>query len=135
VAYLFQHTILRGLEYASGDGKDVSLDYRLVVFACLDPICADGQLLMDLFVNFDCDPDRTDTVLLERLFKLLCACVVNPDALSDPMSGSSQLLQPQRNVLRYAALRCLNQAMHSLFDWQQKMCSAFPLTIATVHQD
>jgi hypothetical protein len=126
VAYLFQHTILRGLEPASGDGKDVALDYRLVVFACLDPICADGQLLMDLFVNMDCDPDRTDTVLLERLFKLLCGCIVNPDALGDPLSANGQLQQQHRNMLRYAALRCLNQALHSLFDWQQEMSSACP---------
>lgn len=124
VAYLFRHTILKGLEPAGGEGKDVDLDYRFVVFACLDPICADGQLLMDLFVNFDCDPDRTDTVLLERLFKLLSSCITNPDALHDASGNSGALPQAQRNLLRYAALKCLCQALHSLFQWHEQLSGA-----------
>jgi hypothetical protein len=120
VAYLFRHTILKGLEPGSGDSRDVGADYRFVVFKCLDTICADGQLLMDLFVNFDCDPDRTDTVLLERMFKALNNIVANPDTLQDPSAGV-QLPTSQRSMLRYAALTALVQAMRSLYDWHESL--------------
>ena len=38
---------------------------RVVVLRCLREVCADGQLLVDLFVNYDCDLDSSN--LFERL--------------------------------------------------------------------
>jgi Guanine nucleotide exchange factor in Golgi transport N-terminal len=126
VAYLFRHTVLKGLEPAA-DGRDATaaLDYRLVVFRCLDPLCADGQLLMDLFVNFDCDPDHTETVLLERLFKALNGCITNPDALAEP-GAAGPMPTAQRNMLRYAALKYLGQAMRALYEWHESLSGAPP---------
>ena len=123
VAYLFRHTFLKGLEPAAAEAAGPSLDYRFTVFRCLDSVCADGQLLMDLFVNFDCDPDRTDTVLLERMFKALNTCIANAEALGEPGANAAMPVT-QRNNLRYAALKCMSQAMHALFDWHERVASA-----------
>lgn len=123
VAYLFRHTILKGLEPAGDAAHAPTMEFRLVVFRCLDALCVDGQLLMDLFVNFDCDPDRSDTVLLERMFKALAACVSHPDALTEPAAQGAMPLA-QRSVLRYAALKCLGQAMRALFEWHERVSGA-----------
>lgn len=89
---------------------------------------------MDLFVNFDCDPDRTDTVLLERLFKLLTSVITNPDALHDASGSNGALPQAQRNRLRYAALTYLCQALHSLFDWHEQLSGPLPCPDVAVKQ-
>ena len=33
----------------------MDLGQRAVVLRCLEAQCSDGQLLVDLFVNYDCD--------------------------------------------------------------------------------
>jgi hypothetical protein len=121
----------------------VSPDFRSVVFACLEPICSDGQLLMDLYVNFDCDPDRTDAVLLERMFRGLIGAVTAPDALveaaPDPKAvggpaggggqyggGSAPMPREQRLALRASALACLSRMLHALFEWHQLRVGASP---------
>jgi len=38
---------------------------RVVVLRCLREVCSDGQLLVDLFVNYDCDLNSSN--LFERL--------------------------------------------------------------------
>jgi hypothetical protein len=119
VAYLFRHTILKGLD-PPGEFKDVAVEYRSVAFACLAPVCSDGQLLMDLYVNYDCDPDRSDNVLLERMFKGLINAVNNPDSLQEANSASPMTVI-QRNQLRYGALSCISRMLHALFKWHGSM--------------
>ena len=43
----------------------VAVCCRVVVLRCLREVCADGQLLVDLFVNYDCDLDSSN--LFERM--------------------------------------------------------------------
>lgn len=56
---------------------------RVVVLRCLREVCADGQLLVDLFVNYDCDLGSSN--LFERLINGLvkmaqAALPVNTDS-------------------------------------------------------
>lgn len=56
---------------------------RVVVLRCLREVCADGQLLVDLFVNYDCDLGSSN--LFERLINGLvkmaqAALPVNADS-------------------------------------------------------
>ncbi len=48
----------------------------MVVLRCLREACADGQLLVDLFVNFDCDLDSSN--LFERLINGLVKIAQQP---------------------------------------------------------
>jgi hypothetical protein len=115
VAYLFRHTILKGLD-PPGEFKNVAIEYRFVAFACLEPVCSDGQLLMDLYVNYDCDPDRSDTVLLERMFKGLINTINNPESLQDA-AAATPMTTLQRNELRGRALGCVTGMLRALFQW------------------
>ena len=115
VAYLFRHTILKGLD-PPGEFKNVAIEYRFVSFACLEPVCSDGQLLMDLYVNYDCDPDRSDTVLLERMFKGLINTINNPESLQD-INAANPMTTLQRNELRYRALGCVTGMLRAFFKW------------------
>ena len=42
---------------------------RAILLSCLRVLCADAQLLVDVFVNFDCDLDSGN--LFERLVNSL----------------------------------------------------------------
>ena len=94
----------------------MAIEYRFVSFACLEPVCSDGQLLMDLYVNYDCDPDRSDTVLLERMFKGLINTINNPESLQD-INAANPMTTLQRNELRYRALGCVTGMLRAFFKW------------------
>ncbi len=49
---------------------------RVVVLRCLREVCADGRLLVDLFVNYDCDLNSSN--LFERLVNGLVKMAQTP---------------------------------------------------------
>lgn len=63
---------------------------RCVVFSCLKQVCADGQLLLDLFVNYDCDLQAGN--LFERTVAALLAIAQAPHT----PGGDQTLLQQVR---------------------------------------
>lgn len=132
VAYLFRNTLLKGVEPVDERGA-VDLEYRQVVLRCLRPVCRDGQLLMDLFVNFDCDPERTDSVLLERLFRALVHAANSPDTLADP--GGPDMLPAHRNRLRSESLSCITQMLKALFLWHSESAGLQLLTEEPAESD
>lgn len=103
----------------------MAIEYRFVSFACLEPVCSDGQLLMDLYVNYDCDPDRSDTVLLERMFKGLINTINNPESLQD-VSAANPMTTLQRNELRYRALGCVTGMLRAFYKWHSAVSGALP---------
>jgi hypothetical protein len=52
------------------------LGQRLVVLRCLEAQCGDGQLLVDLFVNYDCDLEGAN--LFERMVAALVRIAQTP---------------------------------------------------------
>lgn len=118
VTYLFTNTLLKGIEPSdSSDGKTppVDVDFRIVVLRCLRPVCTDGQLLIDLFVNYDCDAQGQTVDLFDRLFKGLIKCAITPEALQDGAAGDMTAVQ--RNRLRQEALSCVVAMLESLNTW------------------
>jgi hypothetical protein len=83
---------------------------------------------MDLYVNYDCDPDRSDTVLLERMFKGLINAINNPDSLQDA-SAANPMTTLQRNELRYRALGCVTGMLCAFYQWHSTV-SGTHLTLA-----
>ena len=61
---------------AGGPPPAVDLGQRLVVLRCLEAQCGDGQLLVDLFVNYDCDLEGAN--LFERMVAALVRIAQTP---------------------------------------------------------
>ena len=61
---------------AGGQAPAVDLGQRLVVLRCLEAQCGDGQLLVDLFVNYDCDLEGAN--LFERMVAALVRIAQSP---------------------------------------------------------
>lgn len=49
----------------SGASAPIDVGHKAVVIRCLEAICDNGQLLVDIFVNYDCDLEGAN--LFERL--------------------------------------------------------------------
>jgi brefeldin A-inhibited guanine nucleotide-exchange protein len=82
---------------------------KAVALRCLQALCSDGQLLVDLFVNYDCDLGGAN------LFERTIAALVRVAQGSHPPAGSAELAEAQ--ALRYEALRCLTSALDALKKW------------------
>ena len=83
---------------------------------CLKALCSDGQLLVDLFVNYDCDLGGAN------LFERTITALVRVAQGSHPPAGSAEAGETQ--ALRYEALRCLASALDSLRDWYDASVTA-----------
>lgn len=83
---------------------------RVVVLRCLREVCADGQLLVDLFVNYDCDLGSSN------LFERLVNGLVKMAQASLPVAADQQQIA-QEQWLRQEALQCLASAAEALFKW------------------
>ncbi|KAL4543975.1 hypothetical protein Ndes2437B_g01778 [Nannochloris sp. 'desiccata'] len=100
---------------ASGAGAAAALPpaadtaQKAVALRCLQALCSDGQLLVDLFVNYDCDLGGAN------LFERTIAALVRVAQGSHPPAGSAELGEAQ--ALRYEALRCLTSALDALKKW------------------
>ncbi|WIA22572.1 hypothetical protein OEZ86_009559 [Tetradesmus obliquus] len=90
-----------------------SYSYKVVVLRCLREVCADGQLLVDLFVNYDCDIGSSN--LFERLINGL----VKMAQQALPVNSDAQQLQ-QEQWLRQEALQCLASASAALLSWYRQ---------------
>ena len=82
---------------------------KAISLRCLQALCSDGQLLVDVFVNYDCDLGGAN--LFERTINALVRVAQG----SHPPSGSLEAAETQ--ALRYEALRCLASALDALKDW------------------
>jgi hypothetical protein len=56
------------------------LQYRSTLLRVLMEICRDGQLLVDMFVNYDCDIDSSN--LFERMVNALVRIAQQPPVVS-----------------------------------------------------
>jgi hypothetical protein len=86
---------------------------RVVVLRCLREVCADGQLLVDLFVNYDCDLGSSN------LFERLVNGLVKMAQAALPVNSDAQQLQ-QEQWLRQEALQCLASASQALLSWYRE---------------
>ncbi|KAI8465270.1 MAG: hypothetical protein J3K34DRAFT_525495 [Monoraphidium minutum] len=95
---------------AAGGPAINSYSYKVVVLRCLREVCCDGQLLVDLFVNYDCDLDSSN------LFERLVTGLVKMAQAPLPQGGDYTAVQ-QEQWLRQEALQCLSSASEALLAW------------------
>jgi hypothetical protein len=90
---------------------------RVVVLRCLRELCADGQLLIDLFVNYDCDLDGSN------LFERLISGLVKMAQAALP-HGADAAAQQQEQWLRQEALQCVASAAEALWRWHRERAAS-----------
>lgn len=66
--------------------KSASLDQKLMVLELLKKICGTPQKLLDIFINYDCDPEALDSNIFEKITSDMCKIVQSKGEI-DPQSG------------------------------------------------
>ncbi|KAL0051487.1 hypothetical protein WJX82_008426 [Trebouxia sp. C0006] len=88
----------------------VDMAQRFVVIRCLRAQCESGQLLVDLFVNYDCDLEG------QNLFERMVLALVRLAQGNVPQDATAQLIAEEQ-AMRLAALQCLVNILRSLVEW------------------
>jgi brefeldin A-inhibited guanine nucleotide-exchange protein len=101
------------------DASPVPYGQRVTVLRCLGHQCRDAQLMVDLFVNYDCDLNNTN--LFERVTATLLG-VVREGCPADVASGL--ILPTQEAAMRVAATRALTDMTLALAKWIDKDAAA-----------
>lgn len=94
------------------DGSDCPLNLKLSVLRMLEKVSKDSQMLVDLYVNYDCDLEAPN--LFERMVTTLSKIAqgtqsVDPNTVTASPSGS----------IKGSALQCLVNVIKSLVDWEK----------------
>ncbi|CAI9269082.1 unnamed protein product [Lactuca saligna] len=106
IGIFFPLTVLRPL-----DSSECPLNLKLMVIRMLEKICKDPQLLIDLYVNYDCDFDSPNS--FERMVTTLSKIAQGTQEL-DPNNVNSI----QTGTLKGSSLQCLVNVLKSLVEWE-----------------
>lgn len=103
----FPLIVLRSL-----DGSEYPLNLKLSVLRMLEKVCKDPQMLIDLYVNYDCDFDAPN--LFEKMVTTLSRIAqgtqnVDPNSVNATQIGS----------IKGSSLQCLVSVLKSLVDWEK----------------
>jgi len=101
---------------SSGVVSPATSSAKLVVLRCLAAACQDGQVLVDLFVNYDCDLEGAN--LFERTLAALVR-IAQGKLGSNGEAGatSSGVSSEDENSARFEALSCLVSCLQALVQW------------------
>ncbi|KAG9443870.1 hypothetical protein H6P81_015210 [Aristolochia fimbriata] len=107
VGVFFPLIILRSL-----DSSDTPLNQRTSVLRMLEKVCKDPQLLVDIFVNYDCDLEAPN--LFERMVHSMSR-IAQGTLNADPNAVNSS----QTTSVKGSSLQCLVNVLKSLVDWEK----------------
>ncbi|XP_047309757.1 brefeldin A-inhibited guanine nucleotide-exchange protein 5-like [Impatiens glandulifera] len=94
------------------DSMECPLNQKLAVLGVLEKICKDSQMLVDLFVNYDCDLEAPN--LFERMVTTLSKLAQGTQNM-DPKSVTAS----QMSSIKSSSLQCLVNVLKSLVDWEK----------------
>ncbi|KAI4380307.1 hypothetical protein MLD38_006512 [Melastoma candidum] len=103
----FPLIVLRSL-----DAPEAFTTQKTSVLRMLEKICKDSQMLVDLYVNYDCDLEAPN--LFERMVTSISKIVQSTQS-SDPNSGPPS----QAASVKSSSLQCLVSVLKSLVDWEK----------------
>ncbi|KAG4388952.1 hypothetical protein GLYMA_09G268400v4 [Glycine max] len=86
---------------------------KMIVLRFLQKLCDDSQILVDIFINYDCDVNSTN--IFERTINGLLKT-----AQGVPPGATTTVLPPQEETLKYEAMKCLVAVLKSMGDWMNK---------------
>ncbi|PKA60061.1 Brefeldin A-inhibited guanine nucleotide-exchange protein 2 [Apostasia shenzhenica] len=109
IGVFFPMIVLRVLENIS----QPNFQQKMIVLRFVEKLCVDSQILVDIFVNYDCDVHSPN--IFERMVNGLVKT-----AQGLPPGSPTTLVPPQDVNLKNEAMNCLVAILKSMGDWMNK---------------
>ncbi|XP_076950340.1 brefeldin A-inhibited guanine nucleotide-exchange protein 2-like [Bidens hawaiensis] len=109
IGVFFPMIVLRVLENVA----QPNFQQKMIVLRFLERLCADSQILVDIFVNYDCDVNSSN--IFERMVNGLLKT-----AQGVPPGVATTLLPPQDIAMKQEAMKGLITVLKSMGDWMNK---------------
>lgn len=109
IGVFFPMIVLRVLENVA----QPIFQQKMIVLRFLEKLCIDSQILVDIFVNYDCDVHSPN--IFERMVNGLLKTAQGP-----PPGVATTLVPPNDVTMKIEALKCLVAILKSMGDWMNK---------------
>ncbi|XP_031269661.1 brefeldin A-inhibited guanine nucleotide-exchange protein 2 [Pistacia vera] len=109
IGVFFPMIVLRVLENVA----QPNFQQKMIVLRFLEKLCVDSQILVDIFINYDCDVNSSN--IFERMVNGLLKT-----AQGVPPGTTTTLLPPQEVTMKLEAMKCLVAILRSMGDWMNK---------------
>ncbi|GAV75676.1 Sec7 domain-containing protein/DUF1981 domain-containing protein/Sec7_N domain-containing protein [Cephalotus follicularis] len=109
IGVFFPMIVLRVLENVA----QPNFQQKMIVLRFLEKLCVDSQILVDIFINYDCDVNSSN--IFERMVNGLLKT-----AQGVPPGTTTTLLPPQEATMKLEAMKCLVAILGSMGDWLNK---------------
>ncbi|ONK80046.1 uncharacterized protein A4U43_C01F13190 [Asparagus officinalis] len=109
IGVFFPMIVLRVLENVA----QPIFQQKMIVLRFLEKLCMDSQILVDIFVNYDCDVHSPN--IFERMVNGLLKTAQGP-----PPGVPTTLVPPQDVTMKNEAMKCLVAILKSMGDWMNK---------------
>ncbi|KAJ4895098.1 Brefeldin A-inhibited guanine nucleotide-exchange protein 3 [Raphanus sativus] len=109
IGVFFPMIVLRVLENVA----QPDFQQKMIVLRFLEKLCVDSQILVDIFINYDCDVNSSN--IFERMVNGLLKT-----AQGVPPGMVTTLLPPQEAAMKLEAMKCLVAVLRSMGDWVNK---------------
>ena len=109
IEVFFREIIFRILESHTS-----SYEHKFIVLNTLTKICSDSQLLLDLYLNYDCDLDYVN------VFEMLIS-ILTRTAKSSSLVKLGVISAAQERELKYKSLECLVLILRCLVEWSSEL--------------
>ncbi|KAI9114056.1 hypothetical protein K1719_015307 [Acacia pycnantha] len=107
IGILFPLIVLRPL-----DGLEFPVNQKISVLGMVDKICKDPQILVDIFVNYDCDLEAAN--LFERMVSS-----VSKIAQNTRNAEPNSIVLSQTGSVKGLSLQSIVNVLKSLIDWEK----------------
>ncbi|KAI4344676.1 hypothetical protein L6164_011875 [Bauhinia variegata] len=122
IGIFFPLIVLRPL-----DGLEFPINLKLTVLRMLEKVCKEPQVVVDIFVNYDCDLEAPN--LFERMVKILSK-IAQGIQNTDPNSVAGS----QTASIKGSSLQCLVNVLKSLVDWENSLRESGKLRKSNLHE-
>lgn len=109
IGVFFPMIVLRVLENVA----QPNFQQKMIVLRFLKKLCVDSQILVDIFINYDCDVNSSN--IFERMVNGLLKT-----AQGVPPGVATTLLPHQEASMKLEAMKCLVAILRSMGDWMNK---------------
>nr|XP_009413775.1 PREDICTED: brefeldin A-inhibited guanine nucleotide-exchange protein 2-like [Musa acuminata subsp. malaccensis] len=109
IGVFFPMIVLRVLENVA----QPNFQQKMIVLCFFEKLCVDSQILVDIFINYDCDVHSSN--IFERIVNGLLKTAQGP-----PPGAPTTLIPPQDTTMKFEAMKCLVAILRSMGDWMNK---------------
>uniref|UniRef100_A0A7N0SZC2 SEC7 domain-containing protein n=1 Tax=Kalanchoe fedtschenkoi TaxID=63787 RepID=A0A7N0SZC2_KALFE len=109
IGVFFPMIVLRVLENVA----QPNFQQKMIVLRFLEKLCNDSQILVDIFINYDCDVNSSN--IFERMVNGLLKTTQGV-----PPGAATTLLPQQEATLKLEAMKDLVSVLRSMGDWMNK---------------